>query len=54
MMKIINFILDLFGINRTTKKEDELNSKKESLEDKLKEIENEDNSFDDNVNYLNK
>lgn len=54
MMKIINFILDLLGINRRSKKEKELDSKKEALEDKLEEIENEDNSLDDNVDYLNK
>lgn len=54
IQKIINFILDLFGINRTTVKERELNSKKEDLENKLEEIENESNSSDDIVDYLNK
>ena len=54
MSKIINFILDLLGINRTTKKEDALVSKKEKLENKLEEIEDEENSLDSNVDYLNK
>jgi uncharacterized protein YlxW (UPF0749 family) len=50
---LINFILDLLGINRETKKEKELNSKKEELENKLEDIENSELDTQDTLDYLN-
>lgn len=53
MKTIINFILDLLGINRRTKKEKQLDSEKEALEDKLRDIDKEQLDKDDLVKYLN-
>jgi len=53
MKAIINFILDLLGINRRTKKEKQLDSEKEALEDKLRDIDKEQLDKDDLVKYLN-
>ena len=54
IQKIIKFIMDLFGLNKESKKEKVILEKKEVLENKIKEIENEENSINDNINYLNK
>ena len=54
MKSIINFILDFFGINRRTKKEKDLDSKREKLEERLKDIEDEENSLDDIIDHFNK